>query len=535
MSRILCCLGLCFSMLFTLRAEDRLAFVGVALDLETRQADRKLQEFLVAKAGVSFAPEELEYEEVIKRLSQAKPSDTPFLARATPYVLVAAELLGADLEILGTYVSSATGRTTYRSYFVVNRKQFPTPPDLATVYGRLRERRARFVYHSPFSTSSFFLPSLYFREQKLFHMPENTESLWALDAVRIAENSSSRLVDLVASGEADIAAVWDGTRAKAEKAGKAAAVHFVPLPALLPNDLLVCSRNLDPGVKMALRQAIQAMGPQEIAVGDFLTWRPFEEQTEARKALADLRWLARERTAPVTVEIRMAKGREAHPEADRLLNAVRQAVRLAATELIPYDKDFHQHVDYAWTIEPVHDGALVLQSAVPGFQTEPQVFRLSYRGGDDLTRRVIGLIHTRLHRIRTLWPYSVQPPIVLRDMALALPVGHVVEARRITWLDPERDKFRAGSAFRVRIERSDAYRFDLNADDLKAGGGASLPGPLSNETYRVLLTNPQEERWLFKVLTLALVGLLVGSAGMSVWTWLRPRSSSSEPSPVGER
>jgi len=120
-------------------------------------------------------------------------------------------------------------------------------------------------------------------------------------------------------------------------------------------------------------------------------------------------------------------------------------------------------------------------------------------------------------------------------MALALPVGHVVEARRITWLDPERDKFRAGSAFRVRIERSDAYRFDLNADDLKAGGGASLPGPLSNETYRVLLTNPQEERWLFKVLTLALVGLLVGSAGMSVWTWLRPRSSSSEPSPVGER
>ncbi|HOD33112.1 MAG TPA: hypothetical protein PKO12_06520, partial [Holophaga sp.] len=82
------CLFLAFLFAFAARAEDRLAFVGVALDLETRQADRRLQEFLVTKAGVSFAPEELEYEEVIKRLSNSKAGDAPFLARATPYVLV---------------------------------------------------------------------------------------------------------------------------------------------------------------------------------------------------------------------------------------------------------------------------------------------------------------------------------------------------------------------------------------------------------------------------------------------------------------
>ncbi len=529
------CLLLMLTLALGARAEDRLAFVGVALDLETRQADRKLQELLVAKAGVSFAPEELEYEEVIKRLSNAKAGEAPFLARATPYVLVAAELLGADLEVLGTYVSTATGRTTYRSHFVVSRKAFPAVPDLAGVYSHLRQQRSRFAYHSAFSTSSFFLPSLYFREQKLFHMPENTESLWAIDAVRIQENSSSRLVDQVANGEADIAAVWDGTRAKAEKAGKAGAVHFVPLPTLLPNDLLVCSRTLDPRVKAALRQALQAMGPQEIAIGDFLTWRLFDEQTEARKALADLRWLARERTAPVTVEVRMAKGEEGHPEADRLLEAVRQAVRLSATELVPYDKDFHQHVDYAWSIDPVHDGALVLHSAVPGFDAPPQAFRLSYRGSDDLTRRLISVVHTRLHRIRTLWPYSSNPPIVLRDMALALPAGHVVEARRITWLDPERDKFRAGTAFRARIERSDYFRFELNGDDLKNGGGARDLDPLSNETFRVLLTNPQEERLIFRVLTAAMVLLLAGSAAASVFVWLRRRPEERLASQAGGR
>ena len=113
---------------------------------------------------------------VIKRLSHSRSGESLFLARTTPYVCVASELLGADIEVLGTYLSAATNRTTYHSYFVVSKKQFPAAPDLPALYNRLRQKRARFVYHSPFSTSSFFLPSLYFRAQKLFHMRVNRSS-----------------------------------------------------------------------------------------------------------------------------------------------------------------------------------------------------------------------------------------------------------------------------------------------------------------------------------------------------------------------
>jgi ABC-type phosphate/phosphonate transport system substrate-binding protein len=502
-------------------AQERLAFIGVALDLETRQADRKLQDLLARRAQVAFAPEELEYEAVIKRLTRAG-GDAPFLARATPYVCVASEMLGADLEVLGTYASATTQRTTYRSYFVVSRKAFPSPPDLPSLYAHLRTKRARFVYHSPFSTSSFFLPSLYFRAQKLFHMPENTESLWAMDCVRVPGNSSSRLVELVASGEADLAAVWDGTRAKLASTAAGAAVHFIPMPAELPNDLLVCSRSLDARTKDALRAALRELGPDGIATGDFRTWGIFEDQAEARKALAELRWQAREAAAPVTVEIRMRKGREGHAGAPALLESVRQSVRLSATELVPYDRDFHEHVDYAWTLEPVHDGALVLRSAVPGFEEAEQVFRISFRSHDDLTRRIIALVHARLHRIRSVWPYSGQPPIIIRDTAYAVPEGHVVKVQRITWLDPERDKFRAGPVFKARIDRSDYYRYELNGDDLRAGGGDSaILNPLGNESLRVLLAMPPRERWLFRGLTLAMVALLAAAAVASAWALWR--------------
>lgn len=493
-------------------AQERLAFIGVALDLETRQADKKLQELLERKAGVTFAPEELEYEEVIKRLSRTADGESPLVARATPYVQVAAEMLGADLEVLGTYLGSATGRTTYRSYFVVSRKQFPSPPDLATLYGFLRQKRCRFVYHSPFSTSSFFLPSLYFRAQKLFHMAENTESLWAMDCVRSPGNSSSKLVEMVAAGEADIAAVWDGTRTKMGKLPAGAAVHFVAMPAELPNDLLVCSRSLDPKVKEALRAALHGMGAEEIGIGDFRTWKTFEEQAEARKALADLRWMARESAAPVTVEVRMAKGFEASPVAGELLEALRQSVRLSGTELVPYDRDFHEHVDYLWTLEPVHAGAVLLRSRVQGFEVPDQEFRISYRASEDLSRRIIAIVQSRLPRIRSVWPYSHRPPIVVRDSAFTVPAGQTVKVQRVTWLDPERDKFRAGRTFDARIDRSDYYRFELNAEDFKNGDALKDMNPLSNEAYRVLLVNPPEERLIFRLLTLAMVLCLVGAA-----------------------
>jgi hypothetical protein len=190
-------------------AQERVTFIGVALDIETREADRKLQDYLERKTAIRFAPEELEYGRVIDRLAHWRAQDGPFVARATPYVYVVAEMLGADFEVLGTYVSAATGGRTYSSYLVVNRSAFATPPSLTDVVDWLSARptRARFIYHNAFSTSSFFLPSLYFRSRRIYHMPERTESLVAIASERIPENSSTKLVELVARGEADLAAV----------------------------------------------------------------------------------------------------------------------------------------------------------------------------------------------------------------------------------------------------------------------------------------------------------------------------------------
>ena len=94
-------------------ANERVTFVGVALDQETREADRRLQDYLQRSADIRFAPEELEYGQVIERLANWDPSGGVVIARTTPYVQVVSEILGAELEILATYISEATGRTTY--------------------------------------------------------------------------------------------------------------------------------------------------------------------------------------------------------------------------------------------------------------------------------------------------------------------------------------------------------------------------------------------------------------------------------------
>src|SRR5215510_4448193 len=147
------------------QSTSRLTFIGVALDADTRTADRRLTEYLFEKAGIRFAAGELEYSQAIRRVVDWRREDDHFLARMTPYVYVVAELLGANIEPLATYVNSKTSRTTYRSYFVVNRSAFPTQPDLSDLLRFLASRKTRpkFIYQSEFSTSSYFLPSLFFR------------------------------------------------------------------------------------------------------------------------------------------------------------------------------------------------------------------------------------------------------------------------------------------------------------------------------------------------------------------------------------
>jgi ABC-type phosphate/phosphonate transport system substrate-binding protein len=521
---------------------ERLTFIGVALDMETRQADKKLRQILSQGADVAFAPEELEYDSVIDRLAKWKPEEGFFLARTTPYVCVVAEMLGAEFEILAAYVSAKTGRTNYHSYFVVHRKHFQEDPGLFDLIRFLeqKEDRARFVYHNQFSTSSFFLPSIFFRTHKIFHMPESSESLIAISSERIQGNSSSDLVRLVADGKADVAAVWDGTKSKFE-AGSGnyeefgRHVRFVQLPTAIPNDLLVCSAALDAETRERLRKAISGMGPDAIGLGDFRTWKTIRESTEARTALADLRWLARENVPPVTVDVRLKRGGSADPPASVLFDSARQAVRLSGTEFVLFDGDFHEHIDFTWTLEPIHDGAVALRSAIPGSDIEDQVFRISFEDHEDLTKRIVSLTQTRMHRIRYVWPYSCRAPIVIRDMAFSLPAGTSVRVQKISWLDPERNKFRAGPLFNARISDSGFFRYELDPEDFpQSGETAAGFDALSNSSYRVILLRLSEERSIFRVLTVVFLVLLAVAAVAGLVDLVRSRRADGSPAGSAE-
>lgn len=515
--------------------EERLAFIGVALDVETRQADRILQDYLRRTAEVEFAPEELEYGRVIDRLADWDAADGHYLSRATPFVYVAAEMLGADFEVLATYVSTTTSHRIYNAYFVVNRRHFAAQPQLEELLRWLEQRRepAKFIYHSKFSTSSFFLPSLYFRSHGIFHMPESTESLTAIHAERIGQNSSTELVRRVARGEADLAAVWDGTTVRFDPDRHdgmydefGSKVWFIRLPTALPNDLLVCSGSLASETKERLKAAIGSMERGAIGRGDFDSWQVIKEATDARLALADLRWSARQRTTPVIVEVRLAPVAGTAGGSMDLLEAIRQAVRLSGSEFVLFDQDFHEHIDFRWTVEPIHDGAILLRSAIPGSEIPEQVFQISFADLDGLTQRIASLIHSRIDRIRYVWPYSDDPPIVIRDTASSIAAGSTVKVQRISWLDPVRNKFRAGVLVDARIREAGFYKYELEPDDFLQVGDQGLQlNALSNEAYRVVFVSPDDEQPLFRALTVALVALLVLAAGGAVFD-LRRRSRS---------
>lgn len=508
-----------------LAAQTPVTFLGVALDADTRRADEKLRRYLEGAAGLSFVSERaLDYRTVIDRLVAWQPGRAPFLARVTPYALVAAELLGADMQIMATYESRATGATTYRSYFVVNRARFPYQPELSSMLRYLREAPTprTFAYHSEFSTSSFFLPALYFRRNDIYDMPQSNAHEAAI-RIRRFGSSSADLVGAVARGEYDFAAVWSGTKAQFENERR---VAFIELPTLLPNDLLVASSQLDSVTVARIRRAIDAMPPHTIDEGDFLGWRDFNAAAEARTALADLRWLARGQPAASIIEVRGAGGLP-----DDYLHAVRQAVRLAGPEFVNYDPDFHLDRDYVWTVQPIHDGAVRLVSHIIGFDVADQQFELSFRDAEDLTRRVGTAIKDRLHRLRYVWPYRADPPTVLRDVDFALPAGSPVRVRRLRWVDISRDAYVQDAELAARIAHSDFYKFELAPSFIAPPDDEGFGfNPMSNISYRVVLERVEHERSIFRILTVALLVLMVlaaAAAGADLRRLLRGRRDDS--------
>jgi len=511
------------------QSTDRMDFIGVSLNTLTSQADRRLSAYLHEHAGIPFTPWDREYSQVIKHLVEWRTGETPFVARVTPYAYVVAELLGANVEPFATYVSATTNRPTYRSYFVVKRSAFPQQlqPGLEDLLQFLKTKRARFIYHNEYSTSSFFIPSLFFRSRDVFNMPEKTDRLTAIDAAKSGDTTSTGLVERVARGDGDLAAVWDGVKVQFEsdpavkEIGRQ--VYFIELPTAIPNDLLVFPSALDIETKKKLKEVIQAMPQEAISVGDFRFWQNLTDATDARLALGDLRQAARTTSIRVPVDIRLAKN--AGPAGPALLEAARQAVRLSETEFVVFDADYHNQPDVVWTLEPIHDEAVVLHSSLAGYgkDIDEQTFQISFRDADDLAERVVSVIKSKLHRIRYVWSYSGNTPIVLRDSALALPSGSPVHVQRITWVDPERNRFVGGDEFHSSIKHATFHRYDLNEEDFKRTAAGERPDPLSNAAYRVVLLRPADRAWLFRTLTAVLVALFVLAGVTAAFSLRRAR------------
>jgi hypothetical protein len=200
-----------------------------------------------------------------------------------------------------------------------------------------------------------------------------------------------------------------------------------------------------------------------------------------------------------------------------MLDAARHAVRLSGMEFVLFDEDFHQHIDYVWTLDRIHDGAARLRSSIPGTEIEDQVFPISFLETDDLTRRIVTVMQGRLHRIRSVWPYSGRQPIVIRDTTLTLEPGSEVPVQRITWLDPDRNSFRAGPLFPVRVRSTSPFIHELEADDFRRSGDGILElDPMSNISYRVYELRVMPPNRIFRFATGALVGLLVLAAVAAV-------------------
>jgi hypothetical protein len=483
-------------------------------------------------------PSRRSYEAVIDSSIQENPD--PAIFRMTPYVYVAAEMQGANLDVLGTYLSKSTGKTTYHSYFVIRRDAFPhsngVPPGLTQVVDWLRASSqggdpARFLFHSRWSTSSYFLPSLFFRSQRIFSVADSDvgrmagsgsdEPISEILLSRIDSDSSSELVRRVAATPGTFAAVWDGTRSKFLDQAEGEQVFFVRIPGELPNDLLVANPVVPDGSLLALRGFFEAdvdLGETEGDVHAWLAWESGRAR-DAREALSVLRRRAAAPPSPIVVDIRTEAGESAAGE--ELLDAVRRAVRLSGTELVVKD-DYYLVSDIEWTLTLIHDDALRLTVRYKDFDIDNEVveqeFRLSYLSPEDLTRRIGHLIHNRIHRIRPLWQYERGTPTIIRDFDFTVPLGEPLPYQAIQWEDPASNNYTLVKQHRTRAVGVDFNKVRLAADGFPKHTDDSLKfEPMDRNEYRVLLIRPRSERDLFRYLTLVMLGLFFLAAAGAIW------------------
>lgn len=519
-------------------AQDSVRFITVDQGPGEFEGDQQLHRKL-GKLVNDGMPRKQSYETVVA--GAIRDDDEPRIFRMTPYVYVAAEMQGAKLDVIGTYLSKSTENTTYNSYFVVRRDAFPNTPEgstpsLARVVSWLRtssleHNPLRFLYHSRWSTSSYFLPSLYFRLQRIFAVSDreagqlnNTrtdEPVSEILVEHIDSNSSSELVRQVAKNQGRFAAVWDGTRSKFDGTFEGAQVYFVKIPGDIPNDLLVSSRSVNKDTKAAIGKTLLtgiSLSTPESDVHTWLQWSA-NESRNARAALSVLRHKAAAPPSPVVVEI-IGEG-EPSVLMDELLDSVRQAVRLSSTELVVKD-DYYVMSDIEWVLELIHDDALRLTAKYRDFALESHVveqeFRISYLDPQDLTHRIGNLIHNRIHRIRPVWLYQNATPTVIRDFNFAVQSGTAIPYQVIDWEDPGSNNYKL-----IRQQTTETTGIDFNKLQLsdskfpKTLDESLAFEPMGRREYRVLLIRPSNERDLFRYLTVALVALFILAAAGAIW------------------
>jgi hypothetical protein len=215
-----------------------------------------------------------------------------------------------------------------------------------------------------------------------------------------------------------------------------------------------------------------------------------------------------------------------------LLDAARLAIRLAGTELVDRSQyfDYYKKSDIRWELANLHDGAVRLTVRYENFRLDnsevTQRFDVSFLTPSDLSRRLVSLIHSRLHRIRPLWLYNDTAPTVLRDVDFE--IARRVPFQEIQWYEPQRNDYRLEGESRVaNVEKEETFEIQLGKAEfpIRPDNRGLDFEPMGKRGFRVLLMRVTPERLLFRALTVAFVVLLVAGAAALVWDGWRWRAS----------
>jgi hypothetical protein len=312
----------------------------------------------------------------------------------------------------------------------------------------------------------------------------------------------------------------------------------------------VATRKVDGKTKDAISARLLEQPISPATPGsDVDRWVPWSnvDAEGARRALSELRRQAGSSTLPVVVDVQAERS---SPVDEDLLDAARLAIRLAGTELVDRSQyfDYYKKSDIRWELQRIHDGAVRLTVRYENFRLDDaevtQQFDVSFQQPADLTRRLVSLVHSRLHRIRPVWLYNDSAPTVLRDVDF--DIARRVPFQELHWNEPQRNDYRLEGVSRVAgVEKEATFEIQLaTAEFPRRPDNRSLDfEPMGRQGFRVLLMRVTPERTLFRALTVVFVVLLaLGAAALlwDAWRWrarqlkrtVRDGRASPLPSPM---